>query len=399
MLNAKFHQCEKMYLSLELHDQMRVTTYTANAEQNEYVRLTDVPLFKECLDMTNSTDCTNLDLRSNVYEENRVCERIKNKYVTGMMSKIKDYKGITWVNITGIVDEEVMLLERALGLHPLTSEDIIIAEPREKFETFPHYSMACVCFSDKDKFETCTDADVVFLIMLPEILVSICTLQITNPDILHKRINKLMILGLRLTPEWASYLIIDEIISNFAPMVQYIHVTIESIDDLSCILKSQDKSEMMIRISEIRKKTSYIYNMLSGKSNLVFNIYTHFSSKSQYSGCDLDHYFIDLKELTTSLTQKIENSERTLVRARKNYYAQILIELTDSSKTVNDSAMRMSAIACVMFPSSIVTGLFGMNVIVPGQERGDLMWFFSILIFMAVITICMFIWMKRKKIV
>lgn len=44
-----------------------------------------------------------------------------------------------WLDVTDATKEDVTAISRSLSLHPLTIEDIILHEPRQKIETFPDY--------------------------------------------------------------------------------------------------------------------------------------------------------------------------------------------------------------------------------------------------------------------
>lgn len=62
---------------------------------------------------------------------------------------------------------------------------------------------------------------------------------------------------------------------------------------------------------------------------------------------------------------------------------------------------RLTVIATILSPSVLVSGLFGMNVPVPGQDSGSLWWFFGIvgcmIILTLIIIVIVFARMRRKK--
>lgn len=51
--------------------------------------------------------------------------------------------GVWWLNCNNATKEEVQGICKAFGIHPLTIEDIITQEAREKIELFPSYYFAC----------------------------------------------------------------------------------------------------------------------------------------------------------------------------------------------------------------------------------------------------------------
>lgn len=50
--------------------------------------------------------------------------------------------GVWWLNVAFPTEDEVRTICKAFGIHPLTVEDIITQEPREKIELFPSYYFA-----------------------------------------------------------------------------------------------------------------------------------------------------------------------------------------------------------------------------------------------------------------
>lgn len=51
--------------------------------------------------------------------------------------------GVWWLNVNSATKDEVQGICKAFGVHPLTIEDIITQEAREKIELFPSYYFAC----------------------------------------------------------------------------------------------------------------------------------------------------------------------------------------------------------------------------------------------------------------
>lgn len=69
-----------------------------------------------------------------------------------------------------------------------------------------------------------------------------------------------------------------------------------------------------------------------------------------------------------------------LSRAQSNYLAQMNIRMTERAEKTNDVLGKLTVLGTIVLPMNIVTGLWGMNTRVPGEdgEPGDLTWFFSI---------------------
>ncbi len=120
---------------------------------------------------------------------------------------------------------------------------------------------------------------------------------------------------------------------------------------------------------------------------LVFGRHSRSVAISSILINELDHVI--------TLTQNISHYEKTLGRAHSNYLAQISIEITQSSNRTNDLATRMTALASILLPLNVVTGLWGMNVRVPGQDEEDLTWFVAISIGMVLFAVGTFIVVRK----
>ena len=68
------------------------------------------------------------------------------------------------------------------------------------------------------------------------------------------------------------------------------------------------------------------------------------------------------------MTQNLNHYEKILARSHSNYLAQISIEMTDANNQINDVLSKLTALGTVLIPMNLVTGLWGMNVHVPGQD-------------------------------
>jgi len=65
-----------------------------------------------------------------------------------------------------------------------------------------------------------------------------------------------------------------------------------------------------------------------------------------------------------------------LARSHGNYLAQINIRMNERQEQTADVLGRLTVLGTIVLPMNIITGLWGMNVWVPGQEsEGNLTWF------------------------
>lgn len=83
---------------------------------------------------------------------------------------------------------------------------------------------------------------------------------------------------------------------------------------------------------------------------------------------------------------------------QENYLGQITVDLARSSNELNVATQRLNLVATVMLPLSVITGLFGMNVHIPGQVSDDddsYNWFIGICAFFVAFSLFSYFFFKR----
>lgn len=69
------------------------------------------------------------------------------------------------------------------------------------------------------------------------------------------------------------------------------------------------------------------------------------------------------------MLQSLNHYEKISSRSHSNYLAQISIEMTQTNNEINDILSKLTALGSILVPMNLVTGLWGMNVQVPGQNE------------------------------
>jgi len=75
----------------------------------------------------------------------------------------------------------------------------------------------------------------------------------------------------------------------------------------------------------------------------------------------------------------VNNQSRILARSHGNYLAQINIRMNERQEQTADVLGKLTVLGTIVLPMNIITGLWGMNVWVPGQDaEGNLTWFWCL---------------------
>ncbi|KAI8337945.1 hypothetical protein BC941DRAFT_478966 [Chlamydoabsidia padenii] len=299
-------------------------------------------------------------------------------------------KGCFWLDVMCPTETEMKQLSKAFHIHPLTTEDIAMEEPREKCEVFNNYCFVCFRSFDQDPSSIHYLQPVgVYILIFKQGILTFHFRPIPHSYNVRRRIKQLKDY-INVTPDWICYGLLDDITDSFAPLIRGIEFEVDSIDELVLILKESEQSDMLRRIGYCRKRMMSLLRLLVTKSDVVKTLIKRgqmVNKPSSPISPEVVIYLGDVQDHLISMLQSLNHYEKISSRSHSNYLAQISIEMTQTNNEINDVLSKMTALGSVLIPMNLVTGLFGMNVPVPGQFTEDLTWF--ICITASILTFCM----------
>lgn len=274
-----------------------------------------------------------------------------------------------WLDVLSPTDEEMKVLSKVFSIHPLTVEDIQMEEAREKIELFRNYYLVCFRSFDQDPYSpTHLEPLNMYIIVFREGTLSFHFRPTPHPQNVRRRIKQLKDY-INVTSDWISYALIDDITDAFGPLIQSIEYEVDSIDELVLILKEAEQSDMLRRIGTCRKKVMGLLRLMGNKADVVKGLAKRCNENWRVAPTsDIGLYLSDIQDHLITMTQNLNHYEKILSRSHSNYLAQISIEMTDANNQINDVLSKLTALGTVLIPMNLITGMWGMNVHVPGQD-------------------------------
>ncbi|KAJ2890785.1 CorA metal ion transporter [Coemansia aciculifera] len=261
------------------------------------------------------------------------------------------------------------------------------------------------------------------------------------------------------TAAYVAYAIIDDITDAMAPEMRAIELEVDAVDELVLILSTNEQADMLRRIGAARRNVLTLWRLLQGKPDVIRafskimerqaaedmmaddsvrrkdpapptpglwassrfgGIAKEKSSSARPSTVDLPlllsagsrgdaeespmsadlvaHYLSDVYDHIEALLASSSHCDMVLSRAHSNYLARISLELGEATVETNLFASRWTVVGAILVPLNVVTGLWGMNVKVPGADRQDLRDFFLILSGCLAFVVVVIVWARYKKI-
>ncbi|RBQ93709.1 hypothetical protein VDGD_04252 [Verticillium dahliae] len=327
---------------------------------------------------------------------------------------------VWWLDVLCPTEAEMKVLSKAFGIHPLTAEDIMVQEAREKVELFRHYYFVNYRSFDQDsESEDYLEPVNMYVIVFREGVLSFHFSMTPHSANVRRRIRQLKDFVI-VNSDWISYAIIDDITDVFGPLIQNIEDEVDDIDDAILRLHSsgdvqakdgplysekasddghpfQKESHMLLRVGDCRKRVMSLYRLLGNKADVIKGFAKRCNERWEVAPrSDIGLYLGDIQDHIVTMTSNLSHYEKILARSHANYLAQINIRMNERSEQTADVLGKLTVLGTIVLPMNIITGLWGMNVWVPGQEyEGDLTWFWCLTAGLLAFGLTCFIVAKR----
>ena len=294
-----------------------------------------------------------------------------------------------WLDVNSPTDSEMKVLSSAFGIHPLTAEDISMEEQREKVELFRNYYLVSFrSFQQDPNSDDYLEPVNMYIVVFKDGVLSFHFNSTPHPANVRRRIRQLRDY-ITVSSDWISYALIDDIVDAFSPLIQRIEYEVDTIDenvlgiDIDSETSDSEQSNMLRRIGACRKKVMGLLRLLGSKADVVKGFAKRCNEHWDVAPrSEIGLYLGDIQDHIVTMVQNLNHYEKILSRSHSNYLAQISIEMTKVNNDTNDVLSRLTVLGTMLIPMNLITGLFGINVKVPGQDVDSLQWFFGIVGFM-----------------
>lgn len=307
--------------------------------------------------------------------------------------------GAWWLDILNPTEPELQVFQRAFGIHRLTTEDIVMQEAREKVELFKKYYFVCFrSFHQLDiNHEDYMEPVNVYMVVFREGIVTITYTQSPHAAHVRKRIGKLRDY-MALSADWICYAMIDDIVDTYGPPIHTIEHEADTIEDSVFVARTEDFAALLKQIGLCRKKVMSLMRLLGGKADVIKGFAKRCNeSYSVTPRGEIGLYLGDIQDHVVTMMSNLSHFEKMLSRSHSNYIAQLTADNQAQGNRTNKVLSKITILATILVPLNLISGLFGMNVPVPGKNTTSLGWFFGIIGTICFIVICSLAILRRYR--
>ena len=296
----------------------------------------------------------------------------------------KDKPTVTWINIDGLHDVEVIeKIGKQFDVHPLVLEDIVHTEQRPKLEDFGNHIFIVLkmLYYHKEKNEL--EPEQVSLIFGSNFVISF---QERVGDIfepLRERIRKGQGRVRKSASDYLAYALIDSIVDNYFVILEQLGELIEDAEQELAINPTVEtlqsirafKKEMVFLRKSIWPLREVVNSLKGGELSLIH----------ESTGI----YLRDVYDHTIQIIDTVE-SYRDMLSGMLDVY------LSSISNKMNEVMKVLTIFAAIFIPLTFFAGLYGMNF----EFMPELKWhwgYFMILAIMVLIAALMLAYFRRKR--
>ena len=296
----------------------------------------------------------------------------------------KDKPVVTWLNINGIHDVEIMeKIGEYFGLHPLLLEDIMNTDHRPKIEDFGDYIFIILKMIYNNEKKNKIEIEQVSLILGLNFVISFQEREGDVFNSIRERIRKGKGKMRKSGSDYLAYTLIDAIVDNY-------FVILEGTGE-----KIEEMEEKLIT-NPTPKTLQGIHNL---KRDMIFLRKSVWPLREVVSGLERTESSLIKKSTGIYLRDVYDHSIQvidTIETFRDMISGMVDIYLSSISNKMNEVMKVLTIIATIFIPLTFIVGIYGMNF----AYMPELQWhwgYFGVIFIMAVVSIIMLIYFRKKK--
>ncbi len=324
-----------------------------------------------------------VDILALNYSETEYIES-KPKNIAEVISIIKSFDGITWINIDGLHDEKsIEEICTYLGVHKLSMEDILSVGQRPKLEEYTDYLQVVIKLLSIDPGEDTIEYEQLTFILKGNVLV---TFQEKTGDVFNSVRNRIKEAKGSVRKKGADYLLyalLDLVVDHYFNILEDFS---EKLEDLETELLNNPDKNTLNKLHSLRRETLLLRRTIYPLREMVGKFE---KLEEPIINSDIKVFIRDLYDHTIKVIENIEVL-RDMTTGLLDLY------MNSASNKMNEIMKVLTIMSAIFIPLTFIAGVYGMNF-TNMPELGFKYGYFVILGVMLVVLIGMLIFLKRKK--
>jgi magnesium transporter len=275
-------------------------------------------------------------------------------------------EGLTWIHVETLDPEIVNDLRARFGWHPLDVEDVLSKRQRPKIDDYADegYLFGVLHFPAYDKAIQRLNAAELDFFLGPDYLVTMPNVELLPVTRLFNRCREDEHLRARLFEKGSGrllYEVLDDLFDYCFPILDKIAYKLDSIEDDI----DQRRSEEIVSDISKAKQEIISYRKIIKPQRPALRLLER--RIERFLPENLELYFDDLVDASERIWDLLDN------------YKEVVEALEDTNESLishrqNNVLRILTVFSVIMLPLTLISGIFGMNVLFPGEHTHTAFW-------------------------
>ncbi len=268
------------------------------------------------------------------------------------LARLTETDGIRWLNVDGVHRAEIVeRLGSALGLHPLTMEDIVSLGQRPKVEDFERYlfvTLRMLAFAEGEHGRPELDSEQLSLVLLDGIVVTFQERRGDLFDPLRERLRQGKGRLRKLGADYLAYALMDIVIDRtFTVLEDYG----DAIETLEAAILEDPSTRVLERVNHLKREMLLVRKAVWPLREVLAGLERQ---EGQLVSRTVITYLRDAHDHAVQVIDTVETLRDMLTNLHDMY-------LSSLSYRMNEVMKVLTIIATIFIPLSFLVGVYGMN--------------------------------------
>jgi magnesium transporter len=295
--------------------------------------------------------------------------------------------GLTWVNVVAPDVESATELASRFGWHPLDVEDVVSKRQRPKVDVYDDegYLFAVLHFPVYDSAVQRLNAAELDFFVGPNYLVTLPNRELLPVERLFARCAEDEAYREQLFAKGSGrllYEVLDDLFDYCFPILDKIGHKLDRVEDDMFELRAED---VVRDISNVKQEIISYRKVIKPERSTLRALERRVEA---FLPEELDLYFDDIVDAAERIWDQLDN------------YKEVVEGLESTNESVishrqNDVLRVLTIFSVTLLPLTVITGIFGMNVLFPGEGTEEAFW--TILASLAVVLLALLAFFRLKR--
>ena len=296
----------------------------------------------------------------------------------------KDEPTVTWVNIDGLHDVEIIeKIGSHFDIHPLVLEDILSVGQRPKMEDFNDYLFLTIRMLSYDDKNGDILSEQVSIVVGKNFVISLQEREGDVFDPIRERLRNRKGRIIKLGADYLAYALLDIIVDNYFNILEKVGDEVEMMDEE---IVGNPAPETLQGIQRMKREMIFLRKSIWPLREAIMGLER---SESKLIKKSTAIYLRDVYDHTIQVIDTVE-ALRDMISGLLDIY------MSSISNKMNEVMKVLTIIATIFIPLTFIAGIYGMNFNYMPELKFN--WAYpAVLVVMVVVAVFMVNYFRRKR--